>query len=251
MKIQTQLLQQIKKNSLLMLMVWFIYLFVTSLIIGIGIFAYNIPVWDFTKEPNRILGGDFYIGALSNLGVIIWTVAATLCIFFAIYLKRYNPSSPFRLFLLHAGILTTLLLLDDVYMLHDGAFPVYLNIDGYYVYGFYFVYILYLLIRFRKVIFETEYLILLSSILLLSLSVLADVMEDRGSLRSILLNLANNREAVLNQFFVYFEDTFKGLGIITWVVYFSRVVFINILPPAKNTGTETSRRKSVATPTLS
>ena len=234
MKIQKQIFLQIKnKGFFLLLKVWVVYLFITALIIGIGKFGYNIPVEYFTKESNTILKGNFYLGAISNLGLILWTVAATLCIFSSIYLKRYNPDSPFRLFLLHAGILTMLLLLDDVYMWHEEMFPGYLGIHQNHVYAIYFIYTLFILIKFRKDIFETEYIIFLVSLSLLSLSVLIDVISDKEIFTAQVLKLTRLNSNQFGQLEVLFEDTSKGLGILTWLIYFSRVTFINVLPPSE------------------
>lgn len=242
MKFKTQLLQQIKKNSFVLLKVWFVYLFITGLIIGIGRFVYNIPVGDFTQDPNSIIHKAFYFGSISNLGIILWTAAATLCIFSSIYLKRYNPDSPFRLFLLHGGIFTMLLLLDDVYMWHDEMFPDYLGISQRLIYLIYFMYTLFFLIRFTKVIFKTEYIILLASILLLSLSVFVDVVYEAHRFTAPLIRLTGLSWNQLEDITKFFEDTSKGMGILTWLIYFSRTVFINVFTPIKNSGIETQNK---------
>ena len=249
MKIQKPLLQQIKKTSLLLFKAWGLYLIITGLVIGIGRIRFNIPVWYLTKDPNALIeGGDFYFGALSNLGIILWTIAATLCFFSTIYLKRYAPNSSFRLFLFHGGFLTTLLLLDDVYMWHEQMFPVYFGISTYFVYATYLIYAIYFIVRFRKIIFKTEYLILLASILLMALSVLIDVMHDSQRFDDALLNITGLRPALLGEITVLLEETSKGLGILTWLIYFSRVLFINVLPAVKHVDIETLKRKPISTP---
>lgn len=181
--------------------------------------------------------GHFYIGALASLGIILWTITATLCIFSYIYLQRYNRDSRFRSFLLHAGVLTTWLLLDDVYMWHDEMFP-WLGISQIYTYALYFAYVFFFLINFRKVILKTEFLILLISLSFQSFSVLMDFIHDNHLLTSQLLKTGLTLNQY-NQIAVLFEDTAKGLGILTWLVYFSRTVFINVFTPIKNSNTET------------
>lgn len=234
MKVQVQLLKQAKRIFALLLKSWFIYLLITGLIIGVGKYMYNIPVGTFTREPNTTLNGTFYVGAFSNLGIILWTITATLCIFSATYLKRYDPDSRFRLFMLHAGILTTILLLDDTYMWHEDMFPGYLGIKQYIIYAIYFVYTLYFLINFRKVIFKTEFIILLASLSLMSLSVLLDVLEDSEKFSAFLLKQTGIKVAKDSEIETLLEDTFKGMGILTWLIYFARVTIVNVLPPVKN-----------------
>lgn len=218
-----------------MVKVWLVYLVITGLIIGIGKFVYNIPIWDFTKEPNAILKCYFYTGAISNHCIILWTVAATLCIFCSIFLQRYNFNSPFRLFLLHVGILTVGLLLDDCYMRHEEMFPVYLGVNQNHVYAVYFIYTFFILIKFRKAIFKTDYIIFFSALLLLALSVLVDVICEKKIITAEVIHL-NSKQ--FDQLEILFEDTFKGLGILTWLIYFSRVTFVNVLPSVINSKEE-------------
>lgn len=233
MKIHTQQGEQIKNISFMVLMVWMVYLIITGLIIGLGYWVYNIPVGTFTREPNVTLNGPFYVGAISNLGIILWTAAATLCIFGFIYLRRYNPHSSFLMFLFNAGIFTTLLLLDDVYQWHENMFPVYLHVSQKIIYLIYFSYALFFLIRFRKVIFKTEYIILLTSILLLSLSIIVDIIHDSGRLTILLEKVTGFNMNKSDDLRILLEDTFKGLGILTWLIYFSRVTFLNVFPLQK------------------
>jgi general stress protein CsbA len=149
--------------------------------------------------------------------------------------------------LFHGGLLTTLLLVDDVYMWHEKMFPVYFGISTYFVYATYLIYAIYFLARFRKEILKTEYLILLASISLMSLSVLIDVMHDSQRFDDALLNITGFRPALLGEITVLLEETSKGLGILTWLIYFSRVLFINVLPAVKQAELKTSNRNPVST----
>lgn len=240
MKPKPELGKQIKRISLIMLIIWLGYLIITGLIIGVGYFVYNIPVGDFTREPNITLDGAFYVGAISNLGIILWTAAATLCIFGSMYLQRYNPGSSFRMFLLHAGLFTILLLIDDVYQLHEIIFPFYFHISQKIIYVVYFGYALFFLMKFRATIFKTEYIILLASIFLLSLSILVDLIHDSEKLTVLLKKLTGFNMHESDDVRILLEDTFKGLGILTWLTYFFRVTFVNALSPVKTSERTTS-----------
>ncbi|HVG40491.1 MAG TPA: hypothetical protein VM888_02675 [Chitinophagaceae bacterium] len=228
---------------------WGIYIFVTALVFGVAKMVYGINVWYFTKDPNALnKEGDFYFGAFSNLGVIFWTIAATLCFFGTFYLKRYNPGSPLRSFLLHGGIFTTILLLDDLYMWHEQMFPVYFGISAHFVYATYLAYGIFFIVRFRKEIFKTEYLILLASAFLISLSVLVDVLHDSSRLYVFFLKITGMPQGLLDEMAVLLEETAKGMGILTWLIYFSRVLFKNVLPAKDNGNIETSKRKTISAP---
>src|SRR5690606_15981803 len=93
----------------------------------------SIPYSDFTRDPVTALDGAYYIGWLSNLGVVIWLVGASVCLFTAAVL----PPSPWRPFLLHAGLLTAVLGIDDLFLLHDGVLPQALGLDEGWVMGAY------------------------------------------------------------------------------------------------------------------
>lgn len=238
MKVRSGLREQVKRVAFIVLTGWLTYLIITGLIIGIGYFVYNIPVGDFTREPNVTLNGAVYIGAISNLGICLWTAAATVCFFGVIYLKRYNPDSSFRTFLLHAGIFTTLLLLDDLFQLHENIGPVYLHINQKISYIVYLGYGLFFLIKFRQAIFKTEYIIFLTSIFLLSLSILVDFIDESKRLTHLLDKLTGFNMHKSEDMRIFLEDTFKGLGILTWLIYFYRVALVNVFSPAKNSERE-------------
>jgi hypothetical protein len=137
------------------------------------------------------------------------------------------------MFLFNAGIFTTLLLLDDVYQWHEDMFPVYLHVSQKIIYLIYFSYALFFLFRFRKVIFKTEYIILLTSILLLSLSIIVDIIHDSDRLTILLEKVTGFNMNKSDDLRILLEDTFKGLGILTWLIYFSRVTFLNVFPLQK------------------
>lgn len=76
----------------------------------------------FTREPQQVLDGSFYVGSFSNLGGLIWFGAAAI-LSFAWSLK---PSD--RTALLPAAVLTWAMGIDDIFMLHDRVYPkLYLN----------------------------------------------------------------------------------------------------------------------------
>ncbi|HEX5837132.1 MAG TPA: hypothetical protein VFY26_04825 [Anaerolineales bacterium] len=80
------------------------------------------PAAVFTREPQQVLDGSFYVGSFSNLGGLVWFGAAAI-LSFAGSLK---PSD--RTALLLAAVLTWAMGIDDIFMLHDRVYPkLYLN----------------------------------------------------------------------------------------------------------------------------
>ena len=51
-----------------------IYLPALFVLLTVGIISWrtNIPLMDFTRDPLSIVDAPFYIGILSNLGILCW-----------------------------------------------------------------------------------------------------------------------------------------------------------------------------------
>jgi len=72
----------------------------------------------FTREPAAALGGDWYAGVVSNLTVLGWAPGAIASLLAWAVLRR--ASSPAAPAFLWAGGITTVLLCDDLLLVHDG-----------------------------------------------------------------------------------------------------------------------------------
>jgi hypothetical protein len=80
------------------------------------------PAAVFTREPQEVLDGPFYVGSFSNLGGLIWFGAAAI-MSFAGSLKPLDRGA-----LILTALLTWAMGLDDIFMLHDRVYPkLYLN----------------------------------------------------------------------------------------------------------------------------
>jgi hypothetical protein len=79
------------------------------------------PFSYFSREPASALGGAWYAGFVSNVGILLWAVGATASLL-AWWIVRHQPGAGSNL-LLWAGILTTGELLDDLFLLHDAVYP--------------------------------------------------------------------------------------------------------------------------------
>ncbi len=75
------------------------------------------PAKVFTREPQTILNGSFYVGSFSNLGGLVWFGAAAILSFAA----SLKPSDRGALIL--AALVTWAMGLDDIFMLHDKVYP--------------------------------------------------------------------------------------------------------------------------------
>jgi hypothetical protein len=170
----------------------------------------RIPVENLTRDPLAITRAPFYIGAISNIGILFWCSAVAICFFSFRLLRDIGRNKEFQRFFLFSGDLTSILLLDDLFLLHEEVFPYYLNIPEKLVFVGYGMIISLYLVKFRKIILKTEFLFFLLAFGFLGLSVIIDLLPIPTRL------LGNQGEFLL-------EDGFKLMGIISWFTYFARV----------------------------
>jgi hypothetical protein len=134
--------------------------------------AYGVSPADLTRDPAAVLAIPYYVGLLSNWGVMLCSAAAAICLFTAWTLRRRERSASTWLFA--SGLITLILALDDMFMLHEDVFPNVFGIHEKVVYTIYIlaggIFILYFLPEFLK----RSYLIFASAILFLGISVISD-----------------------------------------------------------------------------
>ncbi|MDO6617976.1 MULTISPECIES: hypothetical protein [unclassified Shewanella] len=184
----------------------FVILASTTMDLPFGIFTRDLAA---TAEVNPLTG------VTSNVGALLWAAAATIC-FLTWEVFRHQPKEKwFAVFMLCSGLLTTLLLCDDFFMLHDYIFPRYLAIKEKFFLLAYFSLMFCWMVVFRKCILKTQYLILLLAFVFFALSVLVDQFQTPI-------------EAFIGDSRILFEDGFKLIGIVSWLGYFFKCCLLKI-----------------------
>ena len=145
-------------------------------------------------------------GILSNLGILLWCVAASICLFVAITIRGKAPRSTF-LFLLASALLSGWLLFDDLFLFHEDLARRYLGLSEKVVFSSLGMVFSIYLVAFRKTILKTNYFILIVTFGLLASSVLVDVIFERWLWR-------------LGHWTFLVEDGLKWLGISCWCSYY-------------------------------
>lgn len=158
---------------------------------------------DLSRDPNSILGAPVYVGILSQLGILLWGAAATVCLFAAHALRSAAREEP--AFLWNAGALTLALTLADLLQLHESdaielaggsELVVVAIICGWAATVFW---------RFRRVLLRSDYLILALAAAFGAISVFVDSFELRSGRAT------------------FAEDGAKLLAISFWLLYFWRL----------------------------
>jgi hypothetical protein len=166
------------------------------------------------RDPAAITNVPFYIGSVSNVGVVVWIIGAAVCLFTASTLSaRGIRDEWFRMFR-YAGWLTAALGLDDLFMFHEEIFPKYLFPKGGwlhlsekivflgYIFGFGTLFV-----RFRKTLLRTDITFLFLGFGLLGLA----MVSDQGFVKHVVPSKTAR---------LFLEDGLKLLGIVGWSSYF-------------------------------
>ena len=149
-----------------------------------------------------------YTGFISNIGFLLWCSTTAICFFVCILVAKKPKLNLSSSFFFWSASLSGILLLDDLFLIHEHIGPIYLGINEKIIFIFYGLSILTYFLRWQRQILKTEYLLLLLALIFFALSLLLD------------LNYPH-----LDGFL---EDSFKFLGILTWSCYYIRTCGIQI-----------------------
>ncbi len=202
-------------NKILTFGIYGFALLLLGLVFYIGT-KYNVPFEKITGDPVNYFQSHPFTGLISNLGILSWCIAAVVSLFSGIVLMRFKYQKE-SFFMVSSGIFTSVLLLDDFFLIHD----FFLYLEGmtylqYILYGIYAVALLYYAYKNYALILASQYVYLVVAIFCLGSSVFLDVLFE------VFLDLEGDAQNDL-QYFV--EDSFKFLGIISWMVYFCKVSY--------------------------
>lgn len=158
---------------------------------------------EITRDPIHRTGVHPFVGFLSNTGVLFWSAAAAISFFCAAVLRGREDGRGDASFYFWTGILTAYLTLDDLFLFHDVVFREDLNVNEWITYSVYLAVVAAFVYGYRMKIRRTDYAVLVLAALFFGLSVFVDLITDIGWIPGAYL----------------FEDGFKFLGIISWLMY--------------------------------
>lgn len=193
--------------------------FPAGLVVGLVVVASELtglPVSTFTRDPAQVTQSSPYVGFLSNLGILLWCASAAVC-FLAFGLLRTRPGETTAAgFFLASALLSTWLLLDDLFLLHEEFLWRQLGLGERKIFAGYGLLVLLYLAYYRRVIIRDSNGLLL--LLALGWFALAMVFDR-----------VRHHQPDLNQLL---EDAPKFFGLATWLAYFGRTCFQHLrLPP--------------------
>lgn len=180
-----------------------------SIVILMGI-EYNVELDHFTQDPTAIVNAPFYIGFFSDIGILLWCGSVAFCFLTKAILPKSTGTKKIRNYLLYSGLISALLMFDDLFLLHEEAFPKFLGIPENGVYVIYANILILYLLMFREMILKTEYVLLGLGFLLIGISTVVDLVP---------MPLPEDS---------FLEDTVKLFGIVCWFIYFLRLCYNEI-----------------------
>ncbi len=202
---------QFRNAAPILVMVYAFTTAILSIVIFLGI-ENDIELDHFTQDPAAIMDTPFYLGFFSYIGILFWCGSAMLCFFAYNILPRTNENKRSVSFLLYSGLISTLLMFDDLFLLHEFVLPEYFYLSKNMVYIIYVNIIVFYLVFFRIELMETEFIILVIASAMIGSSQFVD-----------LLPMPIPEDSFL-------EDAVKLFGIVTWFTYYARYCYQKIKP---------------------
>lgn len=201
------------------LLIIFIPSILILILIALANLFFDVSISSMTQDPTAIAQINPFSGILSNLGILFWCTSASICFFVGITLHKVILKEMYW-FLICSALLSTLLLLDDLFQIHEILAnlgfkdTVVWNERVYYValglalFAYFY--------SFRKVIMMTQYAILLLAFIFLASSVFLDAIFN--PFNSWILARIFGHDIYGWDYFS--EDGAKWLGIVCWCTYF-------------------------------
>ena len=161
---------------------------------------HNIKLVLVVRDLAQTCGYPIGVGMISNIGILLWGAASSICLFTA-FSKSINREES-KLLLL-GGLFSGLLCIDDFFLLHDRYVgPDFMNLT-------YLSISIFLLVKFLSILKKIGLFNLIISILFLGLSIFFD-----GVIQQIF-----NQRYELTQLI---EEGFKFLGIVCWLNFWCK-----------------------------
>lgn len=178
---------------------------------------------EISRDPLATAGLHPLTGAQSQLGVLIWWSAASICLATWAVLRHTEANRALVRFFLWSGLVTAMLALDDQFQFHDNLARELLGLRERYVIAVYGIVLGAYFIAFRKVIRRTEFLLLGLAIVFAALSVAGDLVSQQF----VEAGEPSGVGEVLN----YAEDALKLLAIVCWSAYLIRFSLASLRLP--------------------
>lgn len=194
------LIDQFKRLLSSFLLIFIVALVLLGILLGIHFYE-DVQLEILTNDLAVIGELPIYAGILSQTGILLWSAAAAICV----YSIQFLDTIEYKRFIKASIYITLLLGLDDAFMFHEIVFPA-LGIHQKVVFLTYGVMMLVYLYKYYKLILKTDFILFALALGWFGISMLID-------------NFIRDVSPYITKLL---EDGTKFIGIVTWLVYFSR-----------------------------
>jgi hypothetical protein len=193
-----------------------LYLPAVAILAAVAVAAvfFDVAIPSATRDIADEAGVGPFTGALSSIGILVWCATAAVTLFSGAITSKLGEKRQSS-FLFCFGLLTLILLLDDLFMFHEELVPRYLGVPDALTYAALAGLTAASLIGFRDVIWRSEYLLFVLALGFFSFSVAVDVSDG--------LHIGSDWMYLV-------EDGAKFLGIVSWAGYFVRHAYQQVSP---------------------
>jgi hypothetical protein len=168
-------------------------------LVTIAALSPHIALSSLTRDMAAIAHVHPLVGVVSNVGILLWCATVVICLFSRSLLRQQGLHAEAR-FLLWAGLLTLVLMVDDLFMIHEYIAPVHFHVNEKLVLASYACGAGAYLLKFRRLILAANYQLLAAAMVLFTASMIVDMADGRG-------------------WWGLGEDGSKILGIASWLGY--------------------------------
>jgi len=163
----------------------------------------SVPFEQLTHDPVTLADMAWYVGAISNLGIVLWTAALVTAAGGAWVAARTGRPSAAR-FLGTGSVVGIILMLDDLFQFHADLLPNRLGVGKSVALALVLTPALCWVIGWRADIARSRWMILAASGIGSACSLVADRVGDSAGTSALMV-----------------EDGAKLLAIVAWAVYFT------------------------------
>ncbi|MCX6055320.1 MAG: hypothetical protein NTZ74_10480 [Chloroflexi bacterium] len=193
------------------------YALIILVFVVIGVLSWVVPnvrILDLIGDMAATGHLPIYTGFISQIGLFLWSATVAVCfVTVLVLIKRGSAPEGSLQFLSFAGFLTSYLLVDDAFMVHDELFPaIFGSIGENVLYFILMILILTFLYFNRKEIFSHDYSLLFLALILFGFSMFFDMIPFRFYTNFYYLLRIEP----------LFEDGAKFMAILTWLFFFGR-----------------------------
>lgn len=181
----------------------------------------SVPLEHLFLDPATVAGAPWYAGAVSQLGIVCWTVAAVASAGGAWVAGQTGRPSAAR-FLAIGSAVTTVMLADDLLQLHSDVLPRLLGLPKTAAMGLVVGPVILWAIRWYREVVRTRWPMLVGALGGWATSVMVDRVVQPDEATGLLV-----------------EDGAKFLGVLAWAIYFATTA-IDITRSTIRSATESS-----------